>query len=109
MNFQLLKIYPENILSILTGLKPFEEASIDNLSCKFLKNFNLSINSTPFQEVAKLLKLNYFFKKALRPILKTNCHISLLPLLSQTIERIVHDQTDEFLSKNKILYRLRVF
>ena len=33
------------------------------------------------------------------------CPISLLPLLSKIIERIVHDQTEEFLRKNKLLYR----
>ena len=64
------------------------------------------LNSTPFQEVAKLLKLNLFLKKALRPILKTTAlfHFSSLPKI---IERIVHDQTEEFLSKNKLLYRFQ--
>ena len=33
--------------------------------------------------------------------------ISLLPLLSKIIERIVHDKTEEFLSKNKLLYRFQ--
>ena len=33
--------------------------------------------------------------------------ISLLPLLSKIIERIVHDQIEEFLSKNKLLYRFQ--
>ena len=42
---------------------------------------------------------------ALTRILKTTT-ISLLPLLSKIIERIVHDQT-EFLSKNKLLYRFQ--
>ena len=48
-----------------------------------------------------------------RPIslLKTDpqnyCPISLLPILSKIIERIIHDQTQEFLSKNKILYRFQ--
>ena len=34
--------------------------------------------------------------------------ISLLPLLSKIIERIVHDQTEDFLSKNKLLYRFQL-
>ena len=89
---------PEKILSILIGLKLSEAGGIDNLSDKFFKFLIFLFNSTPFQEVAKLLKLNYFFKKALKPILKTNCHISLLPLVSKTIEKIVDDQTNEILS-----------
>ena len=37
--------------------------------------------------------------------LKTNAIISLLPILSKVIERIFHEQTQEFLSISKILYR----
>ena len=33
--------------------------------------------------------------------------ISLLPILSKIIENIIHDQTQEFLSKNKIIYRFQ--
>ena len=33
--------------------------------------------------------------------------ISLLPLLSKFIERIIHDQTEGFLSKNKLLHRFQ--
>ena len=36
------------------------------------------------------------------------CPISILPLLSKIIEQIVHDQTEEFLSKNKLLYRFQL-
>ena len=44
------------------------------------------LNSTPFQEVTKLLNLNH---------------------LSKLIERIVHGQAEEFLNKNKIIYRIQ--
>ena len=62
-----------------------------------------------FQQVAKLLKLNHFLKKALRPILKTITlfHPPLPSLLSKIIERIVDDQAEEFLNKNKLLYRFQ--
>ena len=64
------------------------------------------LNSTPFQEVAKLLKLN-LFKKGSKTDPQNYRPISLLPLLSKTIERIVHDQTEEVLSKNKLLHRFQ--
>ena len=100
--FQLLETSPEKI-SILNGLNPSKAAGIDNLSGKFLKDgANVSalsfaiflLNSPPFQEVAKLLKLNHFLKKALRPILKTTapfhsspCYPKLLKGLFMTKQR----------------------
>ena len=90
----------------MKGLNPSKTAGIDNLSGKFLKDdahvlarpifqfCNLSINSTPFQEVVKLLKLNRFLKKALRQILKTTtlfhsspCYQKLLKGLFMTEQR----------------------
>ena len=65
------------------------------------------LNSTPFQEVAKLVKLN-LLKKGSKTNPQNYHPISLLPLLSKIIEKIVYDQTEEFLSKNKILYRLQL-
>ena len=38
LNFQLLKMSPENILSILKVLNPSRAVGIDNLSGKFLKS-----------------------------------------------------------------------
>ena len=79
LSFQLLEMPPEKIWNILTGLNPSKAAFIDNLSGQFLKddthdqylNFAIFLlNSTTFQEVAELLMLNHFLKKALRPILK---------------------------------------
>ena len=35
------------------------------------------------------------------------CPISLLPIFSKIIERIIHGQTQEFLSKNKILHKFQ--
>ena len=88
LDFQLSETSPEKILSILKSLNPSKTAGFDNLSGKFLKDIALMfdqylnfaiflLNSIPFQEVAKI------------------------------IERIVHDQTEEFLSKNKLLYRFQ--
>ena len=93
MHFQLLKMSPGKILSILEGLKPSKAASIENLSGKFLKNgtdvlaesisqlCNLSIklNSLP-----RSCKIVIVLKKALTPILKTTTYFTSPPL-SKTI------------------------
>ena len=73
-----------------------------------ISNFAIFLlNSTSFQEVAKLLKLNHFFKKSYKTDPQNYHPISRLPLLSKFIERFVHDQKEEFLRKNKILFRFQ--
>ena len=107
LDFQLLETSPEKILNILKGLNPSEAAGIDNLSSKFLKDgthvltrpisqlCNLSIKLKSFPRSCKLLKLNHFLKRALRPILKTTalfhsslCYQKLLKGLFMTKQRI---------------------
>ena len=68
LNFQLLEMSPEKILSILKGLNPSKAAGTDNLSSKFLKdgthvltrpisqlyNFSIKLNSFPSCKIAKI-------------------------------------------------------
>ena len=110
---------PEKILKILKGLKPSKAAGIDNLSCKFLKDgadilarpisqlCNLSIKLNSFPRSCKIAKVKPLLKKSPKTEPQKYCAISLLPILSKIIERIIHGQTRGFLSKNKILYRFQ--
>ena len=119
LNFQLLETSTEKISSILKGLNPSRAVAIDNLSGKFLKDdthvlarpiyqlCNLSIKLNSFPRSCKIAKVKPLFKKGSKTDPQNYCPISLLPLLSKIIERIVHDQTEEFLSKNKLLYRFQ--
>ena len=54
-----------------------------------------------------MLKVKPVFKKDSKTDPQNYHPISHLPLLSKIIERIVHDQTEEFLSKNNLLYRFQ--
>ena len=104
LNFQLLEISPEKILSILKGLNPSKAAGIDNLSCKFLKDVahvlarpisqicNLSIKLNSFPRTCKIAKVKSSFKKGSKTDPQNYEPISLLLLLSKIIERIAHDQ-----------------
>ena len=66
----------------------------------------MKLNSFPGScEIAKVKPL---FKKGSKTDPQNYRPISLLSLLSKIIERIVQDQTEEFLSKNKILYRFQL-
>ena len=126
LHFQLLETSPEKISSILKGLNPFKAAGIDNLSGKFLKDgahvlarpisqlCNLSIKLNSFPRSCKIAKVKPLFKKGSKTDPQNYRPISLLPLLSNIIERIVHEEekeflskTEEFLSKNKRLYRFQ--
>ena len=115
LNF--MKHLLKNVLNIFKGLNTSKAAGIDNLSDKFLKDgtnilarpiyqlCNLSITLNLFSRSCKIAKVKPLIKKRLD--LKTdpqnNHPISLPPILSKVIERIIHDQTKGFLSKNKIL------
>ena len=70
---------------------------------QFLK-FVISLsNAVRSLEVVKLQKSNWF--QSSKTDSQNYRSISLLNILSKIIERIINDQTQEFLSKNKIPYR----
>ena len=66
---------------------------------------NLSISLSLFPDDCKIAKLKPLYKKEAKTKPKNYRPISLLPLLSKIIERIIHNQTQEFLDKNNILYK----
>ena len=65
---------------------------------------NLSISHGIFPNACKVAKLKPIFKKDKKVDPSNHRLISLLPLISKIIEKVVHSQTNEFLSDNKILY-----
>ena len=57
-----------------------------------------------FPDACKIAKIKPLFKKCSKTD-PSNCRpMALLPLLSEVFERVVLDQTDKFLSLNKVLY-----
>ena len=91
-------------------------SGIDKLPGRFLKDgakilskpitemYNLSISHGIFPNACKVAKLKPIFKKG-KKVDPSNCRpILLLPLISKITEKVVHNQTNEFLSANKILY-----
>ena len=101
-------------MNILKYLNPSKEAGIDNLNGKFLKDgadilagrtsqfCKLSIKLSAFPRICKIAKLKLFFKKGSKTDPQNYCPVSLLSILSKIIERTIHDQTKEFLSKKTI-------
>ena len=93
-------------------------AGLDNRSGKFLKDgatilakplsqiCNLSIKYSTFPNDCKIAKLKPLFKRGSKTDPK-NYHPSLLPI-SKIIEKIIHDQTQNFLDKNNVIYRYQL-
>ena len=91
-------------------------ASIHKLPGRFLKDgaeilskpiseiYNLSIPHGIFNKACKVAKLKPIFKKGKKVDPFNYRSISLLPLISKIIVKVVHDQTNKFLLDNKILH-----
>ena len=101
LNFEFSETSSEKILNILKGLNPSKAADIDNLSGKLLKDradilarrilqlCNLSVKLNSFPRSCKISKVKPLFKKGSKTD-PQSCHpISLLPILSKIIERII--------------------
>ena len=110
-------IESNSVLKLLKNVEVNKAAGIDNISGRFLKDgadilaipvtqiCNLSIKLSHFPHDCKLAKLKPLYKKGSKTDPKNYRPISLLPIVSKIIEKIIHDQTMEYLTDNKILYR----
>ena len=91
------------VLQLLKDMTVDKAAGIDNLSGKFLKDganilakpiselCNLSIKYSLFPTDCQIAKLKPLFKKGSTTLPKTYRPISLLPLISKIIEKVIHD------------------
>ena len=116
-NFTLKQVTEEAVLELLLSINISKAAGFDNLSGKFLKEgapvlvtpitsiCNLSINLSIFPEKCKNAKLKPLYKKGLKTEPKNYRPISLLPLVSKIIERMIYERTQIFLEQNKIIYK----
>ena len=117
--FSFNKVLPETVIDLLNNTKTSKAAGLDNLPGIFLKDgaeiisapvtqlCNLSISHSSFPNECKTAKLIPLYKKGSKLCPKNYRPISLLPLLSKIIEKVIHDQTQKFLNENDILYRFQ--
>ena len=87
----------------MQDIKSSKAAGVDKLSGKFLKNgfdilakpvsalCNLSISGGVFSSACKVAKLKPIFKKEKKTDPSNYRTISLLPVTSKIIEKVVHD------------------
>ena len=115
-NFKLESITEGYLFNVLKNVEVTKAAGIDQILEKFLKDgarilvkpiselCNLSMALGRFPDACKTAKVKPLFKKGSKTDPSNYRPISLLPLLSKVFERVVLDQTEEFLSLNKILH-----
>ena len=115
-NFNLNLTTEKKVLEVLQFIDISKAAGIDKISGRFLKDganilakpiakiCNISISSGLFPSDCKIAKLKPLYKKGSKTNPENFRPISLLPLISRVIERIVYNQVDNFLLQNNILY-----
>ena len=106
--FKFSNVTEDHVLQLLKDMNVDKAAGIDNLSGKFLKDganilakpiselCNLSIKYSLFPTDFQIAKLKPLFKKGSTTLPKTYRPISLLPLISKIIEKVIHDQKQAF-------------
>ena len=104
------------ILKILREFKTNKATGVNNI-VRLLKDgsntvctpiariCNLSIKLASSPDKYKVTKNKPYYKKTLKTDPNYFRPISLLPPISKIIERIIHDQTINFLSDNNVLYK----
>ena len=118
-SFELTSTSEQTIFKILKNLKASKAPGIDNITGRFLRDganqlaipiaqlCNLSVSLSSFPSGCKTAKLKPLYKKGCKTDPKNYRPISLLPIISKIIEKVVHEQTNAFLSQNNILYKLQ--
>ena len=112
-------LYPtgtEEVENIITILKPKTSSGHDNITPKVFKKLfhglvepcvhiiNLSLTTGIIPEAMKLAKVIPIFKKSgSDEIMKNYRPVSLLPVLSKVLERIVYNRLFNYLMKHKII------
>ena len=66
-------------------------------------NFSIKLSHSPPE--IKLAKLKLLYKKGTKTDAKNLRQISLLPIVSKISEKVIHDQTMEYLTDSDILYK----
>ena len=77
------------------------------LKMRYLKLLVQTISRGVFPDTCKVLKLKPIYKKRKMTDPFNYIPISLLLIISKVVEKIVHDQTNKFLSENNILYNFQ--
>ena len=107
-SFHLVNVSEENIFHQLAAINPNKAAGIDHLSGRFLRD-GAKILALPISQICNLSikQSKLLYKKGSCTDPKNYRPISLLPLVSKIVEKVIHQQVQEYLDKNKTLYQFQ--
>ena len=114
MNFN-KAVYLKDLLKILKELKTSKSAGYDNIPASLIKEgaeelaapllhlINSSLRESVFPTSEKCAKITPVYKSGERTKMDNYRPISVLPVLSKVLEKVVHKQIYEYLETNKLL------
>ena len=114
-SFKLESMNKQEVFKILSNVDPEKACGIDEIPCRMLKDgteilaepisqiVNMSLGSK-FPEGCKTAKVRPIFKKGKNTEPKKYRSVSILPVMSKVIERVVHNQPIQHLEKYKIRF-----
>ena len=117
--FHFVKVSEKTITDFVIELETNKATGIDNLSGRILKDrskvlatplaqiCNLSIKLSTVPDECKIAKLKPLYKKGKKTDPKNYRPISLLPVISKILEKVIHDQAMDIVTKKNILYRFQ--
>ena len=118
--FHFTKVSEKTIPDFLKELKTNKATGIDNLSGCFLKDrskvlatpiaqiCNLSIKLLTVPDGCKIAKLKPLYKKGKKTDPRNYRSISLLPVISKVLEKVIHHQTMDFVTKKKYFIQISI-
>ena len=113
--FEFDEIYSDTVKKIINNLDASKATGLDEISAKLIKNagdvilpsitklMNLSLSTGTYPEEWKHSKILPLHKKGDVNAIKNYRPISILPVLSKILERIVHKQLHDYLVSNDVL------
>ena len=103
------------IVKTLQGLKASKASGLDNISLCMMKDAAVAV-AKPLTQIVneslsqgtvpsewKYTKITPLYKKGMSTDMDNYLPISVLPVVSKVLERVVHHQLHSFLSKRKLL------
>ena len=116
-NFNFSIVTEEEILKLLKGLNVSKATGCDKVSAKFLKDgtyeivepltyiINLSLRTQTVPDDLKEARVVPLFKKGDKNVEGYYRPVSILPVISKLLERIVHNQVYFYLGENNMIYK----
>ena len=115
-SFRFSIVTEQEVLKILKGLNVSKSTGHDNISAKFLRDganeivsaishiINLSLRTNTVPEDFKVARVVTLYKKGDRNYVGNFRPVSILPVISKIIERVVHNQISKYLDSNGLLF-----